>query len=357
MTAVATAVFMNVSGAEATLSTRSPSSGIVTRDTDRPCIYDRRPTSACPNVRGAARARGDSLPEADVATVPDMARGHTVREPTSLGECIARLVAGASGRTRKRMLAGGRVRVNGAVVRRPDARLDAGDVVAIGAAAPEPLPSRIRLVHADDDVIVVEKPAGLLTVATERERERTVYAHLTAHARARKPPGRVFVVHRLDRLASGLLVFATSRDAKAALQVQFAARTVERGYLAVVEGRPARPAGTIITRLVDEEPGRVRATRDPGRGRVAVTHWRVVRPGARHTLVEVRLETGRRNQIRVHLAGLGHPIAGDAAYGSRTDPLGRLALHAHVLAFRHPRTGAPLRFTSAAPSGFTGRRA
>jgi len=292
---------------------------------------------------------------ADAATVPDMARGYTVREPTSLRECIARLVAGASGRTRKRVVTDGRVRVNGAVVRRPDARLGAGDVVEIGAAPPEPLPSRIRLVHEDEDVIVVEKPAGLLTVATERERERTLYAYLTAHARARKPPGRVFVVHRLDRLASGLLVFATSRDAKAALQAQFAARTVERGYLAVVEGRPAPPAGKVVTRLVDDEPGRVRATRDPGRGRVAVTHWRVVRAGGRHTLVEVRLETGRRNQIRIHLAGLGHPIAGDTAYGSRSDPFGRLALHAHVLAFAHPRTGAPLRFTSAAPPAFTRR--
>ena len=285
-----------------------------------------------------------------------MARGYTVREPTSLGECIARLVAGASGRTRKRMVAGGRVRVNGTVVRRADARLDAGDVVEIGAAPPLPLPSRIRLVHEDDDLVVLEKPAGLLTVATERERERTVYAHLTARARAQKPPGRVFVVHRLDRLASGLLVFAKTPDAKAALQAQFAARTVERGYVAVVEGRPARPAGKLVTRLVEDEAGRVRATRDPGRGRLAVTHWRVIRAGATHTLVEVRLETGRRNQIRVHLAGLGHPIAGDAAYGSRTDPFGRLALHAHVLGFAHPRTGAPLRFTSAPPPAFTRRR-
>src|SRR5262245_48574818 len=282
-----------------------------------------------------------------------MAQRQTVREPTSLRECIARLVAGASGRTRKRLIVGGHVRVNGAVGRRGDARLATGDVVEVGAAAPGSLPSRIRLVHEDEDLIVVDKPAGLLTIATERERERTLYAHLTARARTRRPPGRVFVVHRLDRLASGLLVFATSPDAKAALQAQFAARTVERGYLAVVEGRPAEAAGKVVTRLVEDEPGRVRATRDPGRGRVAVTHWRVVRAGAHHTLVEVRLETGRRNQIRVHLAGLGHPIAGDAAYGSRTDPFGRLALHAHVLGFDHPRTGKRLHFVSPAPRAFT----
>jgi len=278
---------------------------------------------------------------------------YTVPAPVSLGDCLARLLAEASRRTRKQMLAGGRVRVNGTIVRRADTALAAGDVVEVGPRRPRAaLPPGLALVYEDDDVIVVEKPAGLLTIATERERERTVYAQLTAHARARKPPARVFVVHRLDRLVSGLLVFALSPGAKRALQGQFAAHTVERTYLAVVEGRPARPEGTIASRLVDDAPGRVRETRRPGRGRAAITRWRVLRAGKRHTLLEVKLETGRRNQIRVHLAGLGHPIAGDAAYGSGTDPFGRPALHAHVLGFDHPRTGARLRFVSPAPAGF-----
>jgi 23S rRNA pseudouridine1911/1915/1917 synthase len=199
---------------------------------------------------------------------------------------------------------------------------------------------------------VVDKPAGLLTIATERERVRTAYAHLMAYAGTRTPPARVFVVHRLDRSASGLLVFATSIAAKRALQAQFAAHTVERAYLAVVDGRPREAAGTIASRLVDDRPGRVRQTSAPARGRAAVTHWRVERSGAHRTLLEVRLETGRRNQIRVHLAGAGHPIVGDAEYGSRTDPFGRLALHARVLGFDHPRTGARLRFVSAAPAVF-----
>jgi 23S rRNA pseudouridine1911/1915/1917 synthase len=247
------------------------------------------------------------------------------------------------------MLARGRVRVNGAPTRSPDAALAAGDVIEIGAREPRSaLPPGLAIVHEDDDVIVVEKPAGLLTIATERERARTVYAQLTARARTQRPPGRIFVVHRLDRLASGLLVFARSAAAKRVLQAQFAAHTVERTYLAVVEGRVPRPEGTVTSRLLDDAPGRVRETRDPGRGRLAVTRWRVRRTGAHHTLLAVRLETGRRNQIRAHLAGLGHPIAGDADYGSRTDPFGRLALHAHVLGFDHPRTGARLRFESPA---------
>jgi 23S rRNA pseudouridine1911/1915/1917 synthase len=251
------------------------------------------------------------------------------------------------------MVAGGRIRVNGSVARRTETTLVAGDVVEVGARlARTALPPRLTLVHEDDDVIVVDKPSGLLTIATEHERERTLYRHLTAHARARRPPGRVFVVHRLDRDASGLVVFATSPDAKRALQAQFAAHGVERTYLAVVDGRPARGAGTITSQLLDHAPGRVRETRRPGHGRTAVTNWRVVRAGKNHSLLEVRLETGRRNQIRVHLARIGHPITGDATYGSRTDLLGRLALHAHVLGFDHPRTGARLRFVSPAPPAF-----
>src|SRR5436190_196028 len=138
------------------------------------------------------------------------------------------------------MLAGGRVRVNGTITRRADVALAAGDVVEVAPRGPRAaLPPGLALVYEDDDVIVVEKPAGLLTIATERERERTVYAHLMARARARKPPARVFVVHRLDRLASGLLVFAMSPGVKRALQSQFAAHGVERTYLAVVDGRLA----------------------------------------------------------------------------------------------------------------------
>jgi 23S rRNA pseudouridine1911/1915/1917 synthase len=251
------------------------------------------------------------------------------------------------------MLVGGRVLVNGTAVRRPDTALGRGDIVELAAKGPRvPLPPGVAIVHADADVVVVDKPAGLLTIATKRERERTLYAYLTAQARAARPPGRVFIVHRLDRRASGLLVFATSPAAKRTLQAQFAAHTVERTYLAVVEGRPTRDAGTIASQLLDDVPGRVRETRDPKRGRPAVTHWRVLRGGTQLTLLEVRLETGRRNQIRAHLTGLGHPIAGDAPYGSRTNPFGRLALHAHILGFDHPTTMSRMRFVSAPPVAF-----
>jgi 23S rRNA pseudouridine1911/1915/1917 synthase len=281
---------------------------------------------------------------------------YTVPAPVTVGDCLARLLATASGRTRKQLLAAGRIRVNGTVVERADTPLDAGDVLEVAPrTSGASLPRGLALVYEDDDVIVVDKPAGLLTIATERERERTAYAYLMARAHARRPPARIFVVHRLDRGASGLLVFATSAEAKRQLQAQFAAHTVERTYLAVVDGRLASSEGTITSRLVDAAAGPVQATRRSDRGRAAVTRWRRLRAGTHHTLLEVRLETGRRNQIRVHLAGKGHPVAGDTTYGSRTDPLGRLALHAHVLGFDHPCTGRRLRFVSPAPRGFAKR--
>ncbi len=181
--------------------------------------------------------------------------------------------------TRKQMLGGGRVRVNSTITRSARTALAAGDIVEVGASGPSTaLPP--GLVHEDGDVIVVEKPAELLTIATARERVRTVYAHLMAHARTRTPPARVFVVHRLDRLASGLLVFATSAAAKRTLQAQFAAHTVERTYLAVVEGRVARPEGTIARpaprrrarpRAGDARPG----TRARGPGSASLVRTRL----------------------------------------------------------------------------------
>jgi len=250
------------------------------------------------------------------------------------------------------MLATGRVRVNGAVVRDPRVALAVGDVVELGERRREaPLGLGLAVLHEDADLIVVVKPAGLLTIGTARERARTAYAALRAHLAARRPRERLFIVHRLDRDASGVLVFAKSPEAKAVLQAAFAAHAVERTYTAVVEGRVARPEGVVESRLVDDAPGRVRVARAPGEGRRAVTRWRVVRADARRSVLDVRPETGRRNQIRVHLASIGHPIVGDLLYGRGASGR-RLALHARTLGFTHPTTGSRLRFEAPPPASF-----
>ncbi len=278
---------------------------------------------------------------------------HTVSRKSTLGECLRVLFQDSSGRTLKQLLETGRVRVNGAIEKIARAALEPGDVVEVGR---EPirttLPPGLSIVHEDDDLIVVEKGPNLLTIATDKERERTAYAYLSSHVKRRRRRARVFIVHRLDQLASGLLVFAKSEEAKRALQAQFEAHTVEREYVAVVEGKLETSDGILRSRLVESPGGRVLETRSRDRGRLAVTRYRVIGSGARFSTVEVRLETGRKHQIRVQVAGIGHPIVGDAAYGSRVDPIGRIALHARTLGFDHPRTGERLRFKSEPPASF-----
>jgi RluA family pseudouridine synthase len=266
---------------------------------------------------------------------------------------------GSTARARKQWLAAGRVRVNGRVVRQGRAELGAADRVALGPPTRE-FPSALRLVHEDPDLIVVDKPPGLLTIAAARERERTAYRLLTEYASGRAagaPDGRaargarIFVVHRLDRETSGLICFARSPAAKEALQAQFAARSALRVYVAVVEGRVRLDEGVLADRLAEDRSLRVRPTGDRRRGQEAITRYRVLERRASTTVLELSLVTGRRGQIRVQLAAAGHPIVGDRAYGSGRDPVGRLCLHATRLGFRHPR-GHPVEFASAAPAVF-----
>jgi 23S rRNA pseudouridine1911/1915/1917 synthase len=210
-------------------------------------------------------------------------------------------------------------------------------------------------VHEDAEIIVVDKPSGLLSIATERERARTVYRLLRDWVAARGPAGsRIFVVHRLDRETSGLIAFARSADAKRSLQAQFAARAVERVYVALVEGAMRAAQGTMTSRLAENRALRVRTTAHRREGREAITRYRVLERRRDTTLVELRLVTGRRGQIRAQLAAAGHPIVGDREFGSRTDPLGRVALHATRLGFVHPR-GGRMSFESPLPPAF-GRR-
>ena len=210
---------------------------------------------------------------------------------------------------------------------------------------------RIEIIYEDDAVIVVDKPAGVLTIATERERARTVYAALRERANARRPAEKIFIVHRLDREASGLLVFAKTINAKENLQSQFKDHSAGRRYVAVVEGRVTPDVFTIQSFLAENAAFRVYSAASAKSGKLAVTHVHVIKRTSRTSLLEVRLETGRKHQIRVHLADRGHPILGDKAYGGRIKA-DRLALHGTHLEFRHPQTGAPLSFDSPAPKTF-----
>lgn len=263
----------------------------------------------------------------------------------TLVERLRALYPEASGRSLKQWLETGRVTIDGRPCRDGRREVEADTAVTLGGRASAPFPRGLTLVHEDDAILVVVKPAGLLTVATERERERTAYRLLWDYLAAKQ--ARPFIVHRLDRETSGLLVFAKSEAVKRTLQAQFEARTVERVYRALVEGRPAREQGTLESRLAEDRMLRVRSAE---RGRVAITHYRVLTTRREHSLLELRLGTGRRHQIRVQLAESGWPIVGDVTHGGPRSGAGRLCLHATRLGFDHPVTGARVVFESAPPA-------
>lgn len=215
------------------------------------------------------------------------------------------------------------------------------------------LPLGLALVHEDRDILVVDKPPGLLTISTEREKERTAYRILTDYVRkgCARSRNRVFIVHRLDRESSGLLVFAKNEEAKHRLQGRWDG--VRKTYLAVVHGRFAKPSGVITSYLAENKARFVRSTTDRRRGKLSHTAYRVLREARGLSLLEVDLLTGRKHQIRVHMAESGHPIVGDRRYGPENDARKRLALHAQSLAFPHPFTGAQLAFSTETPAFFS----
>jgi len=256
----------------------------------------------------------------------------------------------------KQLLKFGAVRVNGVPVRQFDEMLAPGDEVIVGnlqaAAASDRLDrARIQPVYEDAALIVVEKPAGLLTVATDIENAKTLYVQLNEYLRGRSEgdPQRAFVVHRIDRETSGLVLFAKSDAVKRLLQAGWPA--VEKRYLAVVEGEPAADAGTVTNYLTEDRRSlRVLASAQQlPESRLATSHYRLLEARGGRALVEVRLETGRKHQVRVHLAGLGCPVVGDRRYGTRSADDHRLALHAGGLRFAHPVTGEALDFRSQLP--------
>lgn len=221
---------------------------------------------------------------------------------------------------------------------------------------------RMEIVYEDESLIVVDKPSGLLTMSTGRNGEETAYSMVRDYM-----GGRIFIVHRLDRDTSGLLVFAKDEETKLALQENWEDAVLERKYHAVLEGRIDDEEGWIESWLYENpksmkvhcypiEKGDDR-NRPPRKGwQFASTKCRrlahITKDGKEYTAVEFELETGRKNQIRVHADWIGHPIAGDRKYGALTNPFGRLALHACTLSFIHPWTGRTMKFTSKPPKNF-----
>ncbi|MGI9086857.1 MAG: RluA family pseudouridine synthase [Chthoniobacterales bacterium] len=245
------------------------------------------------------------------------------------------------------------VTVNGRPISQFNHSLVAGDTVAIRSdrfAIPKTvLASGMKVFFEDATLIVIDKPENLLSVASVAEQEKTAYFQLTDYVRrgAAHARDRIWIVHRLDRETSGLMVFAKTEEAKHSLQTGW--DQVVKKYEAVVEGKLPKEQGTFESHLNETNPFRVYSAPQSPETRHAVTHFRVLARGQKRTLVELILETGRRHQIRVHLADIGCPIVGDEKYGSKTNPAHRLGLHACGLKFLHPVTQKEMTFESPLP--------
>lgn len=274
-----------------------------------------------------------------------MNSGHDLPPVTADAALLTWLLAALApmNRTRvKDLLRSGRVLVNGESATRHDRALLPGDRVSI--ARERPNRTNLAILYQDDALLAIDKPAGLLTVATDSEKEDTAFVRLAAQTRDRP-----FVVHRLDRGTSGVLLFARTAAMRDRLQANW--DTIEKTYLAIVEGEPPHERGTVDNYLIEGANLRVRArtAETPGAKR-AVSRYRVVARWGGYSLVEVLIETGRKHQIRVHLAGLGCPVIGDADYGAVSDPARRLGLHAARLAFPHPVHGRRIEIAAPWPS-------
>ena len=294
----------------------------------------------------------------------------------------------------KNMLSKGQVLVNGQQRTAFDHPLQAGDTLlvlpkVISMARENTVNARedvektgVRIVYEDDDYIVVDKPSGMLSVSTARgsqsksgHKETTLYAILNAYvkvqARSRRKEdlangiapdrstAKIWIVHRLDKGTSGLVVFAKNERAKEILQSKWKELVLERKYIAFLEHKLEKESGAIQSWLV-ENPKSLKVYSYPEEvkgGQLAITHYRVLgyiyKGGGCYTKTEFSLESGRKNQIRVHCADIGHPIAGDEKYGAETDPIRRLALHAASLVFRNPMTGEVVRCNAPLPEAFS----
>jgi len=214
-------------------------------------------------------------------------------------------------------------------------------------------PRGVLVLHEDRDMLVVDKAPGLLTMGTDREKVETAYYRLTDYVRKGNPKSRerVYIVHRLDREASGILVFARSVAAKENLQAQW--DRVEKHYLALVHGVPPESEGTFSSYLVENGIHRVHSTTDPKQGKLSYTAYTVLGQSRGVTLLDIHLLTGRKHQIRVHLAEHNLPIVGDKKYGGKRPGERRLALHAKSLAFEHPHSGERCSFATQIPRIFS----
>lgn len=278
-----------------------------------------------------------------------------VTEPRGLLDFLLLQLSNRSRNNVKSLLAHREVLVDGAVITQYDYELHKGQKISIHRLAirEQKQKNMLDILYEDSDIIVINKPAGLLTVATDQEKRLTAYHLITEYVKRDNLKSRIFIVHRLDRDTSGVLLFAKNEGIKRALQNNWSDLVLERCYAAIVEGIPEEKNGRIQSWLKETKTKLMYSSHKAGDGLKAITNYQVIHETAEYSLLDIHLETGRKNQIRVHMKDIGHSVVGDKKYGAKTDPLKRLGLHAYRLKLKHPFSGQVMCFETQLPENFT----
>ena len=279
--------------------------------------------------------------------------GYTVKEPMELMEFLASKMPDASRTKLKSLLSKRIVYVDKVITTQFNFPLQPGMKIEISKdkGRKEFSNRLLKIVYEDAYIIVVEKMEGLLSVNTERQKERTAYTILNEYVQRSGKHHRIYIVHRLDRDTSGLMMFAKDEKTQHTLREYWHDIVTDRRYVAVVAGEMEKDHGTVTSWLTDRTLYVSSSKYDDG-GSKSITHYHTIKRANGYSLMELDLETGRKNQIRVHMQSLGHPVVGDERYGCEVNPLGRLALHAFKLCFYHPVTGELMEFETPYPTPF-----
>ncbi|HEX2395064.1 MAG TPA: RluA family pseudouridine synthase [Bacteroidales bacterium] len=253
----------------------------------------------------------------------------------------------------KSLLRNRQVLINGKAVSQFNHPLHTGENVTISKLRKSDMPpdKYLQIVYEDEYIIIIDKKAGLLSVSDGHEHE-TAFDILSEWIKKKDASSRIYIVHRLDQYTSGLLMFVKNENIQNILRNEWKQFITERTYTAIVEGNVTKEKGTIRSFLAENKSLMMVSVKDSSKGKLAITHYKKIKHNELYSLLEVSLETGKKNQIRVHMYDISHPVAGDRKYGARTNPVGRLCLHATILALKHPVTGQVIRLESPVPKEF-----
>lgn len=301
--------------------------------------------------KGATKSQGKRAPETKKGAM------FPVTENALLMEFLMAQMPGKSRSKVKLLLSRKQVSIDGTPISQFNHPLKPGQKVEIRKSGKQSYQGvkqarKLEVVYEDAEIIVIEKPAGLLSISTEKEKRATAYSLLSNYMKEKDPESKIFVVHRLDRETSGLMMFAKSQEIKFHLQELWANTVIERSYIAVVEGHVEKDDGVISSYLVEGKTFMVHSSQNPKSGKKAITNFKTLERKRGFSLLKVNLDTGRKNQIRVHMQDIGHSIVGDKKYGATVSPFKRLGLHAQQLSFAHPVSGKKIFFESKIPEVF-----